>query len=1238
MEWVTAEDIAEWTRREPGMARERLPQLVGRLILASALSLENFNFPFRSGVQYPGYDGFLRIGKGTPFIPDGTSVWEMGTNEKVYDKFRTDCQKRAEDPGEIQLDETTFCFVTSRIWNAKTDMGTTILDAEQKFGWRNVRIYDAQSLAEWLAQQPDVAVWFCELTGRKVEGLFSPEAFWQMHAENTEPALRPEFFLYQRKQLLPQIREKWGNGGGQLLLSGASRREILLTLCAECMAADSEETQRLAARFVIAADPEAFKRNALRQSEVIWIPMFPPRALDLPQMPKNVIFPICRSDSLPRLLVEQSPIIKMPKRNRREFTGALEAMGCDLNDAWRLTGEVHCDFDALFRKWNTNIAEKIPKWAERPDKELLVPALLTGAWEANMSGDRRFIEHLAGESWEAYQKKLRLFLHGENVPLLCKGDFYTSVSIDESWRILGEYVTKKQIRWVVQGLKEILTEETHDQNREKEPILAALTWGNDSVYSDALKKAASQTLIYWRLHGVGDEWNRETICETFIREILHTIQNAEQWRRAAELLPIWVEAAPDAVLSVLKENVRDAQSSFWELWETDTHWWSRTFYHGVIQTLQKAAWLRSCAGKAICLLAELASSASETAADAAVNTLYEIFCPWHPQGALSAKEREDWLTSWARTRRSLWRRLIPRLVSSGFQSCGELCRPEWRMAESWNEKDEKKVQAEIWETLTSLYLETAGPCREDWEPIFEAMSGFPMEEAAGRLAAEFHEMSLEDQVKMKKRMAEYLRREYQAPNALWRQSDTCLRQIEALYDQILTDSPLRYAPWFMRGFHGLHAAHPSDGEAMLKQMARTAEQQRQILRELYDAKGMEAVLSLLPWIEDADAWAKAAAAALPISIFSWELLEPLRENFPEAAAKLVGEFGRKDLTAFDKVIKELQTTQDKKWMFFCLPITEETAGYAEESASKEWGEMFWEMAQIDPRYMGNASFAETCIRQLLAHHRAVDVIRNELFLWCQNSELITEALLTVKTETAGTKEPVRLDVLPLLKILREKKDITEEKMALLEWEYLPDLPPDFEPRCLISRILQAPAFYMELLALAFRDDEGNFHGDESRTDIMQRVWTVFQKLNRIPGQSADGKPVDEKAFWQWIGAAGRLAKQRGYTQAHACLLGKVLSHAPKGNDGIWPIECVREVIEQEMTDTLVKNMVCEKLNQRGVYYFSAGREEQKLAALYRAQAQALSGRWPLTADMLRMLAGDYGWHAEREEAEDLKRI
>ena len=178
MNWIRMHDITEWTQNDNRRAQEILPQLVGRLILESSMKIEQFNFPFGDGVQQTGYDGFLEAAGADPMIPDGLSVWEMGTNVKVYSKFQADCKKRAGEFDGVEREEVTFCFVTSRKWNARKDMGKAALEAAKQWGWKRVRIYDAGTLAEWLARAPGTAAWFCGQMGKHIEGLVSPETFW----------------------------------------------------------------------------------------------------------------------------------------------------------------------------------------------------------------------------------------------------------------------------------------------------------------------------------------------------------------------------------------------------------------------------------------------------------------------------------------------------------------------------------------------------------------------------------------------------------------------------------------------------------------------------------------------------------------------------------------------------------------------------------------------------------------------------------------------------------------------------------------------------------------------------------------------------------------------------------------------------------------------------------------------------------------------------------------------------
>lgn len=122
--WIIANDIAAWAANETKQAQQELPHLIERLVLASSLQIEELHFPHGDATQYAGFDGFLRTRDGSLFIPQGQSVWEMGTDQYVRKKFNKDYEKRRGGCPGINQSEITFCFVTSRCWNGKVDAGS----------------------------------------------------------------------------------------------------------------------------------------------------------------------------------------------------------------------------------------------------------------------------------------------------------------------------------------------------------------------------------------------------------------------------------------------------------------------------------------------------------------------------------------------------------------------------------------------------------------------------------------------------------------------------------------------------------------------------------------------------------------------------------------------------------------------------------------------------------------------------------------------------------------------------------------------------------------------------------------------------------------------------------------------------------------------------------------------------------------------------------------------------------
>ena len=116
---VSATDLSAWANRLD--AQGRLPELVRRLITATAADLTRLEIRSGEGIRYRGYDGFVESREESLFVPAGLSVWEMGVDQHVKVKAEKDLAKRTEEPLGIDPSVATFVFLTPRRWAGKSD-------------------------------------------------------------------------------------------------------------------------------------------------------------------------------------------------------------------------------------------------------------------------------------------------------------------------------------------------------------------------------------------------------------------------------------------------------------------------------------------------------------------------------------------------------------------------------------------------------------------------------------------------------------------------------------------------------------------------------------------------------------------------------------------------------------------------------------------------------------------------------------------------------------------------------------------------------------------------------------------------------------------------------------------------------------------------------------------------------------------------------------------------------------
>jgi len=115
---IKANAIETWAS-ENVSARIRLAVFLRTLVHSTGIGLTKVNFPGNDDAESPGWDGVVEAAEGTPWIPQGISGWEFGTNAAVKGKADADFSKSVKATSKDERIRTTFVFVTPRGWSTK---------------------------------------------------------------------------------------------------------------------------------------------------------------------------------------------------------------------------------------------------------------------------------------------------------------------------------------------------------------------------------------------------------------------------------------------------------------------------------------------------------------------------------------------------------------------------------------------------------------------------------------------------------------------------------------------------------------------------------------------------------------------------------------------------------------------------------------------------------------------------------------------------------------------------------------------------------------------------------------------------------------------------------------------------------------------------------------------------------------------------------------------------------------
>ena len=187
---IKARQIEDWADSQID-ARTRLPVFLRKLVHSTGNDLRRVDFPGYDNAQRQGSDGFVAVGAATPWVPEGHSYWEFGTDEKPGTKAEDDYAARLTSVDPAERANSTFVFVTPRNWPGKTAWEKRKNEAGD---WKAVRAFDASDLEQWLEQAVPAQIWLAEQLALPVSGYETLEQAWHRWADASEPHLTPKIF------------------------------------------------------------------------------------------------------------------------------------------------------------------------------------------------------------------------------------------------------------------------------------------------------------------------------------------------------------------------------------------------------------------------------------------------------------------------------------------------------------------------------------------------------------------------------------------------------------------------------------------------------------------------------------------------------------------------------------------------------------------------------------------------------------------------------------------------------------------------------------------------------------------------------------------------------------------------------------------------------------------------------------------------------------------------------------
>jgi len=1240
---VDATDLDRWADMRD--AQHLFPQLVRRLVLATDQRVCKVSFRSGEGVVLPGWDGVVVADENGPFVPAGVSGWELGTGSDSERKAEEDYRKRTKKPEGLVPRQTVFVFVTPRRWR---DKEAWTQQRRQDGIWRDVRGYDADDLETWLEQAPAVHLWLSILLGKRPEDVLDLKTFWEDLRAATCPPMPSDLLLGGREKVITRIHEWLRSKPALLSLQAESREEAIAIFAAALHKLPDEERTSALARAVIVRSEPALRRVAAHQSPLTVVMDFDSSTAvaHVIRFGHRVLVPVGWE------VTPDSVCITVPRLSADGAAKALADVGLPDDRARKLASLCRRSFQAFRRKIALRPELHQPTWAKPAEGPALLPAMLAGAWQETVDGDREAVARLAGGDYEKVRAAAVRWANASDPPVRRVGGIWYVVSREDAWSLLARYLQQDDLQRLEEVILLVLSSPDPRFDLPEGERYMARVIGKVPRYSAALCRRLAETLAVMATSaetgpGAGG-YSPSRVVASIVRKLFERA-NAD-WRVWASLsewgaLPLLAEAAPDVFLEAVDNGLRGDDPVLLRLFARDDSGLFTSSPHvGLLRALETVAWNPEHLGYTSRLLAKLARlDPGGKLANRPQNSLRAIFLPWLPQTAASTEQRLRVLDRLRTVEREVAWKLMAQLLPEGYDVSFPTATPHWR---EWQPEGKPQISwAEYYGMTGELVARLVQDAAQDgnrWKDVVEALPGLPPDlqhsviEGLERLDP--GKLGEDDRTALWHALRTLLSHHRSYPDAGWSLPSGTLDRLDALMRRFEPASRLARFGWLFGHHPDLPEGRKDDWHENGKDIAH---HRVEAARKVYVQDGIASLLSLAEGVDRPDTVGFAFAQTEEGKrkedlVLSTYLAADAPAHAQFARGFVLGRVfvrGRGWAEAKVGSVGTKWRPEQQADFLACLPADARTWDLV-KSLGPDAERSYWRGIHRFGIAEADAERAARCFLEHGRPHAAVSLLAHHQKASPSLAAEALEAFLETPPGTEALDSSISYKIGKLLDRLQGSPDVERSRLARLEWAFLPLLRYDRQPKVLHEELARNSEFFVEAVELAFRaeGDEPVEVSAENRARA-RRAHELLNSWRTIPGDRGDGS-VDGDALGAWVARARELLQSRGHRKNGDHMIGQLLSGSPPGADGAWPHPAARDLIERLASIELEQGIEIGRYKSRGVVTrdpYAGGEQEWRIAERYERDARALADRWPRTAAMLRRMVDTYRAEADRED-------